>query len=255
MILLTGGCSFTETITGTSETWPIHVHRHTGMPLVSTGMGSEGNGMIARRVIHAVHEQLKTTPAEDILVGVMWSGPSRHEQYNSTKVNFGKNINGWVENPTSFVQDDQGGWIIYNSYWDIKPATIYYRYTYDEIFSQIQTLEHIIRVQNYLKLHNIKYFMSTYTDEVLRVKDNPNLTHLYEQVDFEQFLPVTSEFEWCKNNTPGPFAPDGKHPTTAQHKQFSEQVILPFIIKKFNIKIIETKAQRKIRKQKTKTTD
>ena len=49
-------------------------------------MGSQGNGMIARKAIWAVHEQLKTTPPEQLLVGIMWSGPSRSEQIGRAHV-------------------------------------------------------------------------------------------------------------------------------------------------------------------------
>jgi hypothetical protein len=104
------------------------------------------------------------------------------------------------------------------------------------MYAQIQTLENIIRVQNYLKLHNIKYFMSTYTSEVFAVKDNPNLDHLYEQIDFSKFLPVDGCFEWCKEQSglPMPYVNDN-HPSTEQHKLFTEQVIIPFLTNTYNI--------------------
>lgn len=237
MILITGGCSFSETLTSFVKTWPYWLENLTNLNLVSTGMGSQGNGMISRKVIHAVHEQLKQTCADDILVGIMWSGPSRHEQYNSEKIDFKRNIDGWEENPSSYVDQDQGGWIIYNNHWKITQAQNFYKYMYDPIYSQVLTLEHIIRVQNYLKLHNIKYFMSTYTKEVLRIKENPNLDHLYEQIDFDYFLPCVGELEWCIENTSGPFAPDGQHPSDDQHRQFTDELIIPWIEQTYNVDI------------------
>ena len=237
MILITSGCSFSETKTLCVKTWPHWLEQHTNLDVVNTAMGSQGNGMISRRVIHSVHEHLKHTSSDNILVGVMWSGPSRHEQYNSEKIDFNGNIDGWMENPTSYVEQDPGGWIIYNNHWKIKQAQRFYKYMYDPIYSQVLTLEHIIRVQNYLKLHNIKYFMSTYTKEVLNIRQNPNLDHLYEQIDFDHFLPCVGQLEWCIENTTYPLGPDGKHPSNYQHRQFADELIIPWIEQKYKIDI------------------
>ena len=96
----------------------------------------------------------------------------------------------------------------------------------------IQTLEHIVRTQWLLLRYNIKYFMTTFTSNVLP----PNVEeaqyheckHLYDEIDFSKWLPVTGMHEWAKN-TGLPLMPDGAiHPTTKQHKMFVDQVILPF---------------------------
>mgnify|MGYP001626805111 CR=1 FL=1 len=237
MILITGGCSFSETKTLCVKTWPYWLAKRTNLQLVSTGMGSQGNGMISRRIIHAVHEQLKHTSADNIFVGIMWSGPSRHEQYNKEKIDFNGNVDGWMENPSSYADQDPGGWIIYNNHWNIKQAQQFYKHMYDPVYSQVLTLEHIIRVQNYLKLHNIKYFMSTYTKQVLLLRDNPNLDHLYEQIDFSCFLPCVGELEWCIENTDDDFAPDGIHPMDIQHQKFTNELMIPWIKQKYNIDI------------------
>lgn len=234
-ILITSGCSFTY-VNDACSSWPLHLSQSLDIPLLNTAMGSQGNGMIARKAIWAIHEQLKTTPADQLLVGVMWSGPSRSEQYINRKIKLKQNIDNWLQNPSNFVENDPGSWVIYNSYWKMPFAQIYYRYLYDEMYAQIQTLENIIRVQNYLKLHNIKYFMSTYTSEVFAVKDNPNLDHLYEQIDYDKFLPVDGCYEWCKEKSGLPIPdPNDNHPSTEQHKLFSQQVIVPFLTNTYNI--------------------
>lgn len=239
MTLITSGCSFSETIT-TAQTWPTVLEKYLAPKNVNhLGLGSQGNGMISRKAIHAIHNALKTTSSKNLLVGIMWSSPSRHEQYVSGKVKFGRNIDNWMINPTSVVDNDQGGWVIYNSSWDIPQAKNYYRNMYDPIFSQIQTLEHVIRVQNYLKLHNIKYFMSTYTNEVFAIKNNPNLDYLYEQINFDYFLPVEGCYEWARDVSRLPFNnPGDLHPTKHQHRLFTQQVILPFLKDKYNIDTI-----------------
>jgi hypothetical protein len=231
-ILITSGCSFTET--RIEKTWPVWLTKRLATKeTIHTGLSCQGNGMISRKVIHAVHEALKTESAKDIIVGITWSGPSRHEQYTTDKSKFPtKNINGWIDNPTTFVKDDPGGWVIYNSYWDIPQAIHYYRHTYDETYSQIQTLEHIIRTQNYFKLHKIKYFMNTYMNEVFAVKDKA-CDHLYEQIDYNQFLQKEGMMEWSKKTGLASHS-DTLHPSADQHELFVDQVIMPFLNRQDN---------------------
>ena len=81
-LLITSGCSFSECITVNAGkgTWPNHLakmlpdYKH-----VSYAMGSQGNGLISRGIIYGVCEALKTHSPNEILVGVMWSGSSRHD--------------------------------------------------------------------------------------------------------------------------------------------------------------------------------
>ena len=78
LTLITSGCSFSEVIY--EQTWPLHLERQLRPKnVIHTGLGSQGNGMISRKAIHAVHNALKThKPDDKMLVGIMWSGPSRH---------------------------------------------------------------------------------------------------------------------------------------------------------------------------------
>jgi hypothetical protein len=199
-----------------------------------TGMGSQGNGLISRKVIYEVIEELKTTRPEDMLVGVMWSGPSRHDFYHSDSVYFSIN-EPWMENPTKFAKDTPGNWAILNHHWRNNYSRNYYTTFYDHEGSIIYSLEHILRVQWFLKQYNIKYFMSTYTSEVLpeHAKSHPELSYLYNQIDMDNFLPVIGEYEWCKENMPNDFPiPGDPHPGIKQHTAFTEQIILPFLKEK-----------------------
>ena len=235
--LITAGCSFSELIIGFPETWPLWVERKYGFSAVHTGKSCQGNGMISRTVLHQIHEQLKTHSPENLLVGIMWSGTSRHEQYVNDKLQFRKNIDGWIDNPVSFIDNDPGSWVIYNSNWKLPQANIYYRNIFDPIYSQIQTLEHILRVQDYLKLHNIKYFMGTYTDQVFDIRHHPSLDWMYDQIDFDKFLPVEGCWDWVRDNSklPMPVTSCGDHPTSGQHEEFTTQVIVPFLKEKYNL--------------------
>jgi hypothetical protein len=234
-VLVTGGCSFSELQGADYGTWPNHLsatlseYQH-----IATGLGSQGNGLISRRVIYEVSELLKATPAEDILVGIMWSGPERHDFFNEdvTIDHSERKINSWVENPTGFVKDINKNWIIISPSWQNYWAKQYYANFHSYIGGIIYTYEHILRVQWFLKLHGIKYFMTTYTSEVLHNWhiDQVNVTHLYEQIDFNDFLPVVGEWDWCNTKSEIPFTtPNDGHPNKAQHQAFTEQIIIPFL--------------------------
>ena len=249
-VLITSGCSFAETAIET--TWPIHLQRilvdRTKFPTdqhISLGLGSQGNGLISRKLIHSVHEQLKVKKPEDILACIMWSGPSRHEQYSSDRdviirLKHGSNCDGWMDNPTRVVEKDvDGGWILYNAHWKIPQARNYYRYIYDDVYSQIQTLEHIIRTQHYLKLHNIKYAMGVMNAAVLKLDqplmtEHPSLVHLYEQIDFDHFFDTEGELEFAQASDL-PNMEGDNHPSSDQHLLFCRKVIIPHLKSKMNI--------------------
>ena len=245
-VLVTGGCSFSELQGANHGTWPNHLSR--ALPEyqhIATGLGAQGNGLISRRVIYEVSELLKTTPAEDILVGIMWSGPERHDFFNEdvTIDHTERKIDYWVENPTGFVKDAGKNWIIISPSWQNYWAKQYYANFHSYTGGIIYTYEHVLRVQWFLKLHGIKYFMTAYTSEVLyneKIADftveynyeaiDVNIKHLYEQIDFNNFLPVKGEWDWCNTDSGIPFTtPNDGHPNKAQHQAFTEQIIIPFL--------------------------
>ena len=138
-----------------------------------------------------------------------------------------------MKNPTKFIPDSASRWTILNQGWTIPLAKNYYRHFHDMIGQYIYSYEHILRTQWFLKLHNIKYFMSTYTNEVLQETTHPDVKHLHDQIDFKQFLPVTGEYEWCRDYSGLDFTVKGdNHPSSEQHQLFTEQIILPFLKEK-----------------------
>ena len=241
-ILITSGCSFSEC--KGAETWPKWLSQQLGSSYagVHKGMGSQGQGMISRSVIYAVSQALKQYKPEDILVGVMWSGPDRHEYYmqNSEKINWFKDpayYEGWMENPTAFIEDTPKNWVIMNQGW-MKVPTIrtYYQYFWDKTYMQIQTYEHMLRLQWFLQSLGIKYFFTCYTDFVMYphvYKHNQDTAHLYELIDHDKFLPVSSIYTWLVDNQvqldylvhPHPH----NHPSGYQHDQFVQRVIMPWL--------------------------
>ena len=229
--LITSGCSFSECISTHIDTWPRHLARL--MPQyehISKAMSSQGNGLISRGIIYEVSEQLKTNSAEDIIVGIVWSGPSRHDFYLENTDHpkaFRKNQDGWIENPTSVVPGIRK-WVILNHHWTISHAKEWYKYFHSHTGQYIATLENILRTQWFLEKHNIKYFMSTFTAEVLpkNLIDDLSTKHLYEQIEFTKFLPIVGVAEWCEKNTGLPLSTDGFHPSTEQHKLFTDKIIM-----------------------------
>lgn len=165
--LVTGGCSFSECLNWykhqnpDNRTWPIHLREYLGdVEHHSESMGGQGNGLISRRVQHRVHQLLKKYRPEEILVGIMWTGRDRFDFYFEQPVEFTTNIDGWMENPTRVVDDAPGGWVILNPHWKHEHNAPWYRHYYNEIASQIYTLEHILNLQRFLKINQIPYFMT-----------------------------------------------------------------------------------------------
>ena len=232
MILVTSGCGFSECISTHLETWPTHLARNLDIEHHSVAMRSQGNGLISRRLIYKVSELLKTHDSSELLVGIMWSGPGRHDFHTWNEVNFKHNIDGWVDNPT-YVVPGHNKWVILNHGWVNEYAKTYYSTFYDYIGAIIYTYEHVLRTQWFLKQHNIKYFMAPYTSQVFNLTQDIEVKHLYDMIDFDQFLPVTGEYEWCRDYSGLEFPRlCDHHPSTEQHKLFTEQVIMPFLEQK-----------------------
>jgi len=236
-LLITSGCSFSECISTNIDTWPRHLEKSLpDFTPIHTGMGSQGNGLISRKVIYEIDYALKNgTNSKDILVCIMWSGPNRFDTFfQNVQHDYKNNTEGWMENPTSFIRNTkQKNWYIFNHHWLTYLNKTYYKDFYDATMANIQTLEHILRVQWFLKLHDINYMMTTYMEHVLHMGEHPESKYLYNMVDKNNFLPVAGEYEWCRDFSSHPFPNNNDpHPGTDQHKEFTEKVILPFLKEK-----------------------
>ena len=234
MILITSGCSFSECISDHIDTWPLHLQKFLDCEHHSCALGSQGNGLIMRKALYKCNELLKNNDPQDLLVGIMWSGPARSDFYSDAKLKF-ENSEGWQKNPTSFIPYDKGGWVIMNHHWNLKLSKIWYENYYNSTYAQWQTLEYILHTQWYLEKHNIKYFMMCYTNEVFPIKfeNHSQLKWMYEQVNFSKFISKEGCMEWCKKYGTYPvFLQDntlGFHPTTEQHSEYTQKVIIPYL--------------------------
>jgi len=247
-MLLTGGCSFSDCNDPKAMTWPVHLY-HTLQSAgysehQSSALSSQGNGLISRGVIYNVIQALKTHQPQDILVGVMWSGSDRHD-FRCTDPNLlgfvTKQIkNGWMKNPTGFVKNTEPQWVILNQHWaneNNPEAEAHYHMFHDDIGASIYSIEHVLRTQWFLQSRSVPYFFSDYIDNNLVAVENlqhDEVKYLYEQIDRSQYLPVTSEYNWVRNNSKllhlwGQKKKDPWHPTTEHHKEFTDQVIMPWL--------------------------
>jgi hypothetical protein len=253
--LITSGCSFSDPLTGT--TWPLHLSNTLKTDATHTGLCSQGNGLIARKAIYAVHNALKQGyKPDEILVGIMWSGSNRHDsfvkQFNRDEIENHKKTCGWLRNPEVFVDNAQGGWILMNPWWNEKHNKIYYSGLHDNLGGVINTYEKILWVQNYLKNLGINYFMSAFHPDTYShytYDNDDNIIWMKEQVDTSHWLPITTMHDWVTSKWSEEhflryWFIDKKrdieylnidvHPTRKMHVEFTKDIILSFLINKFN---------------------
>ena len=236
-VLIASGCSFTFE----KWNWPGHLSGNLDLNIINVGMGSQGNGLISRKLIYAIENALIKYSPDEILVGVMWSGTDRAEYHTHD----GSNVNHWgfteiddtIKNPTNVVKDLYN-WRIINHHWDNKESLNYYENYHTAIYGMVSTIEHVLRVQWYLKHLGIDYFMTTYMDifgDNILI-ENMEVEHLFKMINFNTFLPVRGCYEWVKENYKEiglpPNDKTATHPTSFGHRKFAEEVIIPHLIEK-----------------------
>ena len=113
--ILVSGCSFTVE----NWCWPTPTTNELDTNLINVAMGSQGNGVISKKLIYNTDKFLKSNSNNDLVVGVMWSGIDRHDFHVDYDVKL-ENIDGWMQNPTKVIDDPNinSGWIITNHHWN-----------------------------------------------------------------------------------------------------------------------------------------
>lgn len=228
--LITSGCSFSQ-VPNIDVTWPVHLTQYLNCEAVHLGRGSAGNGIISRTIIHAVSKALKSYKSEELLVGIMWSGYDRHEFFFAEEPIDFKKPEG-SSNPQWIVSPKNEYYYQMSPHWDDQLSSTYYRMFYDQKGSQLQTLEHILRVQLFLKSLNIKYFMTKYaynTIDMSIITGNEDLTYVYDLIDPEHFLAIDNISTWAVNSGISYARPDDLHPSTTHHKEFVNTFIVPHL--------------------------
>lgn len=245
-VLITSGCSFSECISTHIDTWPRHLFEHLKnhnfSEHISCGMGSQGNGLIGRHAMYKVIQALKSYEPHNILVGIMWSNSDRFDYRcdDPRLLSFGnENKHNWMTNPLSFVDNAPKNWVIGNLHWNSIEFSTYLKFFHSKIGCAILSLEHILRLQYFLKFHNIPYFFTNFVDENIapkKLEDNVELSYLFDQLDKNQYLPVTSEHGWLCEYSPTKeqYLKDHNgafwiHPKTHNHKEFVDGVVYPWL--------------------------
>jgi hypothetical protein len=248
-ILVSTGCSFTA---GHNK-WNEVTAEGLNIPCTNYAKIGSGNAHISRSLVYGVYKALETYDPSEILVGIMWSGKSRYDNYHADL-----SVHKFKNKPMyNFVEEDPtGGYVRIphdNPDWYSAP---FFRLYYDEVGACIHTFDQILKAQWLLESHNIQYFMTCYDLSVLpeeELTDHPSLKHLKAMINWDKFLPVNNCFDWCvKSGIPGYFPDEpsrlagednpnkilqvaATHPTPQQQQGFAEQVILPFLLEKYNI--------------------
>jgi hypothetical protein len=186
-------------------------------------------------------------------------------------------------NPAWIRNHKNPGHYIMNPHWKDEMTTHYFERFVNPAKAVMETCEHILRTQWFLKSKGINYFFSEYDNDVFRYfgphshgysssankndtfnpeshlpysrdseciiygenytrhddirhKINPEIDYLYDAIDKDYFLPVKTLQDWVTNVSTHTHAREGDpHPSTEQHKDFTQQIILPFLLEKYNI--------------------
>jgi hypothetical protein len=169
-------------------------------------------------------------------------------------------------NPVTIGDDTQFNHYILNSHWEDELTVTYYNDFVDALGSIVQTCEDILRTEWFLKKHNIKYFMAEYDFDTffyagvpdhytvtadydkdclaLECNDqkhkcdvyDPDIKYLYDMIDKDYWLPIDNLASWAKNVSKFDFRdPPDPHPSTEQHIDFTNQIILPFLKNKYGM--------------------
>jgi hypothetical protein len=232
-LLISGGCSASFTHPQyRHRSWPIHLAQRLECNHQNVALPAQGNGMISRKVLHAVDHALQSIPAEDILVGIFWSDMNRHEFYHEQANSEWLDQSVWLgENPTGIGANEKR-WVLVNSHWaSTEYSRIYYKIFQNRINSAVSTCEHVLRTQWYLDQHKVKYFMGTYTQWSFphEFVAHPEVAWLYKQIDQSTVI-ADSMLEWGNEQKEIKFdADDQWHLNTMQSKLFTDQIIWPFL--------------------------
>lgn len=289
--LVTGGCSFS---TGDDDNGWVgsltHLLREHNPNLTTnhTGRNSSGQELIQKRVMAAILAAIDLgIDKNEILVAVMWSGTSRKSWFidNPTIIermvndwpNFhggmthqflnltDDNINGdgvfYTKNGSEFKYNKQGGWYLTVNGSDSQLEFVQQHYMLDKEVNGVgkthSSLENIIMLQNFCKLHGIKlinqFFMKHVYEDITKHRDHEIINYLYKQLDhtntvqqgmFEylhKFINVPEDHAILLSHDDRKslqnkynleyFAQDGFHPSQHGHDIWCKDILFPLVKK------------------------
>jgi hypothetical protein len=232
--IITGGCSFSDEFS--QQTWPFRLSEiltrfSPNVEFRHTGMSSQGQELIQKKMSLALIEELEKYEPDELLVLPMWSGTERKafwvdnpeyvqdiakqwkerdiswalqfgDLYSRPKPNFVdkvfvKSVNGYGRMTT---YDTQGGWYHCNYLMpDSKLTDEFFKSSNTMVGYATTSLENIIFLQNLCKLKGVKIFQSFYRSyvykDIYQNKDHLNLKYLYKQLDHDTIISTTGIYE------------------------------------------------------------
>ena len=230
-LLITSGCSFSQ-VPSAALSWPIPLSKRLNLDVECHGRGAVGNGIISRTIIHSVTDALKTYRPEELLVGIMWSGIDRFEFYKKEldiDIQY-LDVSPYYTNPQNVVGPYH--YALVQPSWDDELSTIFYKNIYSDHWAAIVGYEHILRVQWFLKLKNIKYFMTGYSWDTYPqhgAENEPDVKFLLDLVDWDNWVPEKNMDKWARSTGLPYRLPDDYHPSTEMHQRYVDEHIIPHL--------------------------
>lgn len=257
-VLITSGCSFTGW-EGAKKTWAHYLSSNYGV-FYNEGRGAQSNRLIKNRTYYRVNECIsRGIKADDITVGIMWTGIDRTAFYNhkddklestlyTKQIKHLRNFN--------FTSSKSFFWKPTVSVTSITPSDLnYYKYIYLESDHIARFLEDVIALQNFLTSKGIKYFMTTAWDldsfrndtwscgyrdmlpvdifnknYIKKLGSEYNLDYIVDNIDLNRFLDIRGMWEYCYHINPNRDCKKDHHPTEDENKQFYNNIVKPFIL-------------------------
>ena len=260
MILVTGGCSFSQVGDSWGPNWPLHLKQQGNFhSAIHTGKGSSDNTTIKRQIIQRVWGLLEQgIPAKDILVGVMWSGSDRHSAYLDYDVESFYQISGSREenslgknpcsykNPLSISLNGYANQYLISPGWQDQLSLSYYNHLHSQAGGHIRSLENVLALQWFLKHHGVQFFMTEYSyhsihmhvhpdhhadmfQTAVNLAANSDIQDLLSQVDHDHWLPVENMNAWVDSHGFEYPNPGDYHPSAEAQERFTTDVIIPFL--------------------------
>jgi len=289
--LITGGCSFS---TGDDDngwvggiTQLLRSKNH-NLTTNHTGRNSSGQELIQKRVMSAILSAIESGINKNkILVVVMWSGTSRKSWFVDNPLVIERMVNDWpdfyggmtdqflnltndhiegdgifyTKNGSEFKYNKSGGWYLTVNGSDSNLDFVQQHYLLDKEVNGVgkthSSLENIIMLQNFCKLHGIKlinqFFMKHVYEDIIKHKDHEIVNYLYKQFDhtntisqgmFEylhKFIDVSEDDAILLSHDNRKslqtkynreyFAQDGFHPSQLGYDVWCKDILFPLVNK------------------------
>lgn len=260
---ITGGCSFTNWEYGWVHTLENYLKsKNNNLISIKTAFPSQGQGMIQRKIMFELVEAFnRGIPPDEILVIVMWSGTSRSSWYidNPNIIKKMELTDRCLIDLKNF-RSENGGWYTTehgNNKNDYALGFTQQHFLIDKFAGGVgkvhDSLENIIMLQNFCKLHNVtliqQFYMDFVFEDIEKYKNHQIINYLYKQLDFdniitqgmleylESFLTIqkkkaemlTPEQRTESSRNSELFSSDGFHPGAYGIKLWCKNILFPFL--------------------------